>query len=172
MIYSRLRFRKLKRKELLLESGKVCSDAFFVIKGLIRYFHVVDGEEITGQFFFEGSWYTDYESFLIGIPSSQNVQALEPCEIAYLSKTVLQELYGRIPALEKFGRYMAENAYLGLRKRTETYTLLSAEQRYLALLEQRPKVIARVPQHYIASYLGIKPQSLSRIRRRIIDEQK
>lgn len=167
--YQELDFRELKRKELLLRIGNVCKEAYFVASGLIRYFHSIDGDEVTGQFFFEGSWYSDYESFLIGTPSDQNIQALEPSEIAILSKVQLQKLFLEIPKFERFGRLMAENAFIGLRKRTEAYAHLSAEERYLRLIDERPKVIQRVPQHYIASYLGIKPQSLSRIRKRLSD---
>jgi len=168
--YSQLDFKKFKRKEFLLEYGKVCKNAYFIASGLIRYYHIIDGEEVTGQFFFEGSWYSDYESFLLGAPSEQNIQALEKSEVAILSKAALQKLYDELPKFERFGRIMAENAFIGLRKRTEIYTHLSAEERYLKLLKQRPKVIERVPQHYIASYLGMKPQSLSRIRKRISKE--
>lgn len=165
--YSLLMFKEFKRREMLLTAGHVCKNAFFTAKGLIRYYHVINGEEVTGQFFFEGSWYTDYESFLLNIPSSQNIQALEKSSVALLSNDSLQKLYIEVPKFERFGRLIAENAYLGLRKKTEIYTHLSAEERYLKLLQERPKVIQRVPQHYIASYLGVKPQSLSRIRKRI-----
>lgn len=167
LFYSQLTFRIVKRKEFLLNIGNVCKESFFIVNGLIRYYHLIDGEEVTGQFFFEGSWYSDYESFLLGTTSTQYIQALEKSEVAVLSKTVLQKLYIEIPKFEKFGRLMAENAFIGLRKRTEIYTHLTPEERYLKLIQQRPKVIERVPQHYIASYLGMKPQSLSRIRKRI-----
>ena len=168
--YQRLRFRRLKRREILLSVGDVCRDAYFIQEGCFRYFNLVDGEEITGQFFFEHSWYSDYESFLMEQPSEQGIQAIEPTKIALLSKSALLQLYGELPQFERFGRLMAENAFIGLRKRTETLTHLTPEERYLRLLQHRPKVIERVPQHFIASYLGIKPQSLSRIRRRISSE--
>ncbi|MEM0995359.1 MAG: hypothetical protein AAGI49_20165 [Bacteroidota bacterium] len=103
-------------------------------------------------------------------PSDQYIQALEKTTVAVLSREATYELYDLIPKFERFGRLMAENAFIGLRRRTETLTHLSAEERYLNLVNNRPKVIQRVPQHYIASYLGIKPQSLSRIRKRIFEE--
>jgi CRP-like cAMP-binding protein len=159
--------RQLKRKELLLRQGEVCKQVAFVIGGCLRYFYLVEGEEHTGQFFFENSFYTDYESFLSGEPSRQNVDALEKTQLLLLRKTDLYGLYEENPKFERFGRLMAEQAYLGVRKRNTDLLNLSPEDRYLELLAKRPKVIERVPQHYIASYLGIKPQSLSRIRKRI-----
>ena len=166
--YAQLEVRQLKRKETLLRAGDVCRDAYFIGEGCLRYYNVIDGEEHTGQFFFEDGWYSDYESFLSGAPSDQTIEALEKTTVALLSRRALDQLYTDIPAFERFGRLMAENAFMGLRKRTESLTLLSAEERYMQLVAERPKVIQRVPQHYIASFLGIKPPSLSRIRKRIV----
>ena len=162
-----LKTQTLKRKEMLIAEGDICRYAYFIKKGCLRYFHNVDGEEITGQFFFENGWYTDYESFLLQKPSKQNIEALEHTELILLPKTELLNLYNTIPKFEKFGRIMAENAFIGLRNRIESLTQQSAEERYLKLMKERPKVVERIPQHYIASYLGIKPPSLSRIRKRI-----
>lgn len=159
-----LKVRTYKKKAALLPIGAICREAFFILEGCIRYYNELDGEEHTGQFFFEGSWYSDYESFLLERPSDQAIQALEKTTVAVLSKSTLEQLYKDIPKFERFGRFMAENAFMGLRKRTESLAQLSAQERYDQLVKTRPKVIQRVPQHYIASYLGIRPQSLSRIR--------
>lgn len=164
--YRLLQFKSFKRREELHAVGKVCRYAFFLLSGCIRYYNIVDGEEHTGQFFFEGAWYSDYESFLFGQPSEQAIQALEPTQVAVLSKEALEKLYIGVPKFERFGRLMAERAFLGLRRRTEALTQLSAPERYGQLLRTRPKVIQRVPQKYIANYLGIRPQSLSRIRKK------
>lgn len=168
---SKLQPKQLKKKELLIREGNVCKYSYFINKGCLRYFYNVDGEEHTGQFFFEHGWYTDYESYLSGHSSKQNIEALEATEILILAKTDLDKLFVEIPKFEKFGRLMAENAFLGLRYKTEMLTNLSAEERYKNLIKQRPKVIERIPQHYIASYLGIKPPSLSRIRKRMATHQ-
>lgn len=164
---SLLQFKSLKRKELILREGEMCDFAAFIVKGSLRYFYSIEGNEHTGQFFFEKSWYTDYESFLSGKPSQQNIETLEKTEILVLEKKHLEEVYNRYPKFERFGRLMAERAYLGVRRKNEALTNQSAEDRYLNLLKERPKVVERVPQHYIASYLGIQPQSLSRIRKKI-----
>jgi CRP-like cAMP-binding protein len=164
LYYGLLNFKTYKKKEHILAYQEVCQEAFFILEGCMRYYHIVDGEEQTGQFFFEGAWYSDYESFLFNRPSEQSIQALEKTSVASLSKQALEKLFVEVPKFERFGRLMAENAFMGLRKRTESLTQLSAIERYNVLLKNRPKVIRRVPQKYIASYLGIQPQSLSRIR--------
>ncbi len=159
------------KKHLLLREGEICKHAYFINQGCLRYFYNVNGQENTGQFFFENSWYADYESFLLNTPSKQNIETLEKSEVVFLSKSELQKLFVEIPKFEKFGRLMAENAFLGLRNRNEMLTNQTAEERYLNLMRERPKVFERVPQHYIASYLGIKPPSLSRIRKRLLDNR-
>ena len=79
-IYTYVKIKKFKRRELIMNIGEVCKDAMYIAEGCLRYFHVVDGEEHTGQFFFENGWYTDYESFLTGEPSRVSIQAIEKCK--------------------------------------------------------------------------------------------
>jgi len=164
---SKLQWKECKKKEVILKEGEVCRYAYFINSGCFRYFYNIDGQENTAQFFFEGGWYADYESFLSGKPTKQNIETLEKSELLLLSSKDLQQLYIDIPKFERFGRLMAENAFLGIRHRSEMLENQTAEERYLSLMNERPKVFERIPQHYIASYLGIKPPSLSRIRKRI-----
>ncbi len=160
--------KNFQKKELILRSGQICRNVYFINSGCLRYFYLVDGEEKTAQFFFENSWYTDYESFLSGDPSENFVDVIEDTELLCLEKDSLYKLYSEIPKFERFGRMMAENAYLGIRHRTKTLTNLSAEERYVKLIKERPKIFERIPQYYIASYLNIQPQSLSRIRKKLV----
>lgn len=169
---SKLIVKPLKRKAYFFQEGQVCKSVAFINKGCLRYYYLTDGEEQTGQFFFEHAWYTDYESFLSEKPTQQFIQALEPTELYVLPKSSLYELYDINPKFEKFGRLMAENAYLGSRKNNVNYLTLSPEDRYLQLIEERPKVIERIALKYVASYLGIQPESLSRIRKRLFEQQK
>jgi CRP/FNR family transcriptional regulator, anaerobic regulatory protein len=131
----------------------------------------VEGVENTVQFFFANSWYTDYASFLTGQPTIENMQALEACEVVQFRKADLYKLYDIYPVFDRVGRVMAENAFLSLSKLNKMLTNEEPEQRYLNLLQQRPELVERIPQHYIASYLGIKPESLSRIRKRIFQNK-
>lgn len=166
---SLLQVKQFKIKELILSEGSVCKHSYFINSGCIRFFHNVEGVEQTGQFFFENGWYADYESYLSGRPSKQNIEAIEKSEILMLAKADLDMLFTKIPKFERFGRLMAENAYLGISQTNIDLTTLSPEERYLKLIKERPKVMQRVPLKYIASYLAIKPESLSRIRKRLLE---
>ncbi len=164
-----IKVKRIKRKEYLLREGQVCNFATYIVKGSLRYYYLQQGEEYTGQFFFENSWYADFESYLTGKPTEENIQALEDCEVLLLYKHDLEVLYKQYPIFEKFGRVSVEQAFLGLKNKNKMLTLESPEERYLSLVNDRPIVFGRVPLKYIASYLSIKPESLSRIRKRLYD---
>lgn len=157
-----------KKKEFLLQEGKVCNKITFVNNGCMRLFYNVEGVENTIQFFFGDSWYTDYASFLTGKPSIENMQALEESEVVQFKKDDLYKLYDSMPIFEKVGRIFAENAYLSISQLNQMKTNEEPEVRYTNLLKTRPELVQQIPQHYIASYLGIKPETLSRIRKRIL----
>lgn len=159
--------KNLSRKDLLIREGQICDFAVFIFSGSLRYYYIQNGEDCTGQFFFENGWYSDYESFLSGKPSIQNIEAMEKTLLYSFKKSELESLYLQFPVFERFGRLMAERAVLGLMKKNEIISLYTHEERYLKLIAERPKVIERVSLKYIASYLGMKPESLSRIRTRV-----
>lgn len=163
-----LEVKEIKKKEFLLQAGQVCNKVLFLNSGCTRLFYNIDGVENTFQFFFEDSWYTDYASLLTGQPAFENVQALEKSQIVQIKKIDLYKLYDTYPVFDRVGRMMAENAFLSLHNLNKMLTNDEPQQRYLNLLKQRPEVVERIPQHYIASYLGIQPESLSRIRKRIL----
>lgn len=159
--------RKLKKKEFFLKEGQVCDKVTFINSGYVRLFYDLDGKENTIQFFFENSWYTDFDSFLTNEPTLENVQALEPTEIVQIKKEDLYRLYDEYPIFDRIGRVMAEQAFLSVSRLNKMRANDKPEQRYLNLFTQRPEVVEKIPQRYIASYLGIQPESLSRIRKRI-----
>jgi CRP/FNR family transcriptional regulator, anaerobic regulatory protein len=162
--------REYTKGDLVLREGSVCNFILFIELGCVRYFYNRDGEEVTGQFFEENDWFTDYESYLTGKPSEICIQALEDCVVFVLPKKKIVQLFVDFPVFEKFGRLMAERAFLGLRNRNKISTLLSSEDLYLSFVKNRSSLVQRVAQHYIASYLGLKPQSLSRIRKRLSEK--
>jgi CRP/FNR family transcriptional regulator, anaerobic regulatory protein len=162
-----LEIKQFKKKAFLLQQGQICNKVSFINTGCMRLFYEVEGVENTVQFFFADRWYTDYESFLTGNPTIENLQALEDCEVIQFKKSDLYNLYITHPVFERVGRILAENAFLSLSKLNKMLTNEEPQQRYLSLLSQRPEVVKNISQHYIASYLGIKPESLSRIRKRI-----
>ena len=159
--------KQLKKKEFLLQEGQICNKISFFNSGCARLFYNIEGVENTIQFFFENSWYTDFDSFLTGRPTIENMQALEPCEVVQIDKQDLYKLYNTHPVFDRVGRVLTEKAFLSLSSLNKMLTNEEPEERYLNLLKQRPELVERIPQHYIASYLGIKPESLSRIRKRI-----
>jgi CRP/FNR family transcriptional regulator, anaerobic regulatory protein len=167
-----LEVKKLKKKEFLLQEGKVCDRISFINSGIVRLFYNVDGEENTIQFFLPNSWHTDYASFLTEQPSLENLQALEAAEILQMRKKDLYELYQKHPIFERVGRIFAEQAFLSVTRLNRMLTNEEPQERYLNLIKQRPELIEKIPQHYIASYLGIKPESLSRIRKRLLSERR
>lgn len=162
-----LRQRKVKKNEHILVEGDVCNFGIFVAEGCIRYYYLVDGVESTGNFFFENDWYSDFESFLYGKPSLLNIEALEDCVVYLAYKDDFEKLVSEYPVFNAFLRIMMERTIKGLTGRNMAMSLLSHEERYLHFVKYCPKVVERVSLKYIASYLGIQPESLSRIRTRI-----
>lgn len=164
------RHRILGKGDHILRAGTVADEVFFVHQGLLRYYFNDpndDGQERTGQFFDEGIVVTDAESFLARLPAEQNFEALEKSSIVVLPREVLNTGYDDDHAIERFGRLMLEEALIGSQRRASRLLTLQPEDRYRRFVETRPEVARRVPQYLIASYLGLTPESLSRIRRRI-----
>ncbi|MEL6674778.1 MAG: Crp/Fnr family transcriptional regulator [Bacteroidota bacterium] len=156
----------------LLRQGEVCRYAFFFLEGCARYYYLREGEEQVGQFFFEGGWVSDLYSFLTELPSGMNIAAIEPCRVLAISKENLNRIYDEVPKMDRFGRKLMENTLVQVQKRSNAFLTQSPTEKYLEILQTRPKVVSRVPQYLIASYLGIKPESLSRIRKRMAEEGK
>jgi CRP-like cAMP-binding protein len=162
----------LKKKEFLLQDGKICNFIGFVEEGTIRHFHVKDGVEKTCDISFENAWVTDFQSFTYSTICIMNLQAMEDTTILMISKDNKLKLYEKCPKYETFGRIMAE--YVAVRA-TEIAMSLSSEkpeERFGNLMRKQPDLFQRVPQKYIANFLGISPESLSRIRSRVFQKQK
>ena len=159
--------RTLDKGDHLLREGEVAAHVAFVETGLLRYYYLADGREHTGQFFFPGQLVTDVASFVRRSPALQNLDALEPTRVLLIARADLDALYDADPAFERFGRRLFQDALAYSQLRTASLLRDSAEGRYLALLDERPKVMEAVPLQTVASYLGVTPEALSRIRRRV-----
>lgn len=161
----------LKKKQHFIEPGKICKYVGFIVKGAIRYYYIKDGTEITGYFSFENEFTSSYKSYLKQEPAINYLQALEPTEIIVFSKADMDLMLAN-PMLaykmERFGRLIAEYYLMCYEERMTAFVTQSPEERYLKLLETGRDILQRMPQHYIANFLGITPVSLSRIRRRIL----
>jgi CRP-like cAMP-binding protein len=161
----------LPKKKNFAEPGKICNHIALIVKGSVRFFHIKDGEEITGYFCFENEFTSSYKSFLTRQPAINYVQALEDTQFVNLSYNNMQKAYTDKligPKMERFGRLIAEHYLICYEDRVTSFVTQTPEERYNKLLETRGEVLQRIPQHYIANFLGITPVSLSRIRRRIL----
>jgi CRP-like cAMP-binding protein len=167
----RLRPRRLKKNEYILVAGETCNAMTIVAEGALRYFAATGTGEQNFWFAFEGDWLGDYGSFLMRTPSEHYMQALEDSEVFCLSYEDMQQLYSMGANYERFGRLIAERLFLAASRSWSSLASLSAEQRYLNLLREDPRIVRRVSQQHIATYLGIQPQSLSRIRSRLARQQ-
>jgi len=164
-----LEIRHLKKHDLLAEQGKVANELGFVIEGMLRHYYIKDGEEKTTYFFFENHLVGAYFSCISQKPSLLTIEALGECKLIVFPYKVLKDLFETHMAWQKFGRVLAEYLALGLEERMVELLILSPEERYLELVKgKKTKIIERIPQHYIANYLGLTPVSLSRIRNRVV----
>jgi|SRR5215471_12401440 len=159
--------KKLRKRQYLLQEGDVCKYIAFVEKGLLRCYTVNErGQEHITQFAFEGWWISDQLSFLTGEPSTYNIDALEDCELVLLTKSAEDELLERIPKLERYFRILLQNNLIATQKRLVSSLSQTAEERYNELISVCPETLPhRIPQHMLASFLGITPETFSRIRK-------
>jgi len=160
--------KKLRKKQYLLQEGDVCKVIAFVEKGALREYSISEnGAEHIIQFALEGWTISDLYSFLTGEPATYNIDALENSELVLISKAAQEELLKKVPKYETYTRLQLTGAYLAMQKRVTSIISLSLEQRYANLTSVYPNIIQRVPQHMIASYMGLTPETLSRVRRKM-----
>jgi CRP-like cAMP-binding protein len=157
--------KKLRKRQYLLQEGDICRYTAFVEKGMLRTFTVDEkGNEPILQFSMEGWWIADLYSFLTEEPSPYNIEALEDCELLLINKENWEILLAKVPAFERYFRILIQNNLIATQRRLMSSLSESAEEKYTKLIHNFPGCIQRVPQHMIASYLGITPETLSRIR--------
>lgn len=157
---------KVPAKTILLQEGKISRTMYFIEKGCLRTWVNNDGKEITTQFFFEGDSVSSIESFRTNQPSLYSIESIEPCLLQTISQNDFQELIENSQALkEDFEEHLFRRLFQ-TQQLAFSYLKNNPQKRYLELIEQFPHIVQRIPQHYIASYLGITSVSLSRIRNR------
>jgi CRP-like cAMP-binding protein len=158
-----------KKGDFFLTEGQICKHVGFVAKGLMRYYINHDGEEKTYAFSQEDQYVCNYESFLPQKPSSKIIQALEDSDVLVISHSDLQLLYASIREGERYGRIAVEAVFLQMLKDINSFYTETPEVRYEGFLNNHPDLQQRISQYHIASFVGVKPQSLSRIRKRIFN---
>lgn len=153
-----------KKGELFLSSGQVSNTLGFITKGFFRKYYLQNGNDINFWFYQENQFLVAYQSFLERAPTHFIIEAIEDSEILTLSYETVQSMYKLSEDWQKFGRLVCEKMYIAHHKRIENLLFKDAHARYMDLVREHPAIIQRLPQYHLASYLGIKPQSLSRIR--------
>jgi CRP-like cAMP-binding protein len=154
----------LKKNEELQPIGHTCRTIYFVKKGIARIYYYKDGIDVTESFSFENSIIARVESLFTEKPSRKAIQIVEDADIIAINATKLFKLYDTHPQIERLFRKIFEKGYVETVNRIESLQFHTAEERYLALLQESPDVLRRIPLKYIASYLGITQVTLSRIR--------
>jgi CRP-like cAMP-binding protein len=165
--------KRIRKDTYLLQEGEVARYLAFVTDGCLRSYTIDrKGEEHIVQFALEGWWITDLYSFLTGKESMYFIDALEDSRVLLMDLESYEKLCSTIPKFERYFRILLQNNYIATHRRVLASISLSAEEQYLRLLEEYPTIVQRVAQRHIASYLGITPEALSRIRNRIAKHSK
>lgn len=162
-------FRKLKKGDFLLLENQVCNEIVFIKKGILRsYFFNHNSDEITNCFAFENEFMASFSSFITQDMAQENIQAITDTEVQVISRENLELLYNSSSHWQEIGRKVAEMEYVNLQKRMVSFQKLTGKERYDELIKYHQKYIQLIPLHYLASYLGITPRHLSRIRKAIL----
>lgn len=152
----------------IIDYGEKTDEWYFLKKGCVRFYYIKEnGEEVTGFFFTENMFFTSLESFLTNEPSTQVFETLEPTELFAINKDDVESLCEELPKMNIFLRKLLEERFINAQKVLASFILLKPEERYYKMFERQPEILNRVPQHTLATYLGITPVSLSRIRKRL-----
>ena len=168
LIQEYLTVKKIRKRQYLLQEGDICKCVAFVEKGALRSYKVnEDGTEHMVQFALEGQFMTDLYSFLTNEPSIYNIDAIEDSELVLITKSASDELRKRSSIYLEYIFNVTSEAYVDLERRLTSTISHSLEERYKDLTTHYPDIIQRVPQHMVASYMGLTPETLSRVRKRI-----
>jgi CRP-like cAMP-binding protein len=159
--------KKLKKKDLLLEGGQICNFIGFVNNGVIREYAFENGKESTVDFVTENQFIVDFQSFIRGTPSRQYLEALTDTDLVIFKKDDINAIYDKYKIWERFGRLIIEHVFCNMEERRKNIIATTNEEQYRDFASVYPKVVQQVPQYYIASYLGMTPEHLSRIRKKI-----
>lgn len=156
-----------KKGTVLLKEGQVSTEAYFVLEGCVRQYYLVDGEEKTNNFFTEEQWVISITSMSQHVPSGHFMECCLDSTLVVGNRKKEEYLYERFPKLESVSRKVMEKVFAEQQEIMASYATDTPEQRYLKLMKSRPDLFQKIPQYHIASYIGVKPESLSRIRKRI-----
>lgn len=163
--------KKIRKRQYLLQQGDASKYTAFVEKGLLKAYSIDDsGAEMIMQFAPEGWWIGDMYSNITGEPADLSIEAIEDSELLLLTNQAHEELLKQAPVFERFFRLLLQNSFIALQRRLRGNIIQTAEEKYINFIQLYPNIAQRVPQHNIASFLGITPESLSRIRKQMTEK--
>jgi len=167
LFVSKFRLVHLKKGEYFIKEGQLKKELGLIVKGCMFCYYNKEGEQIIDEFSLDFEFITDYFSYLTNSPAEKNVKCIEDTELLVLPFEILKNEYANNSNYEKIGRIMAEGLFVNWHQKAKSLMLDDAETRYLKLISKRPDLLQRIPQYLIASYLNVKPETLSRIRKKI-----
>jgi len=160
--------KKIRKRQYLLQEGDVCKNLAFVAKGLLRSYNVdAKGNEHISAFGWEGWWLSDFNSFLSAVPAVFNIDAIEDAELMMISLADYNALTLTVPIMDRYFRILYQNSLVSKELRLMSAITHTAEEKYVQLAESHPHIIKRIPQNLIAAYLGLAPETLSRIKKNL-----
>ena len=166
LLKSLFNYESVSKGTFLIEIGKQVDKVFFILSGYLKYFKIIDsGEELDIHLYAPDSFATSLNSFFMGKKSEEALQTITNCEFLSISKTDLEKLYAKNCKWENFGRRLMETFLIEKEQRIIDQLSLTAHQRYMKLIKNQPDIVQNVPVKSIASFIGIQPESLSRIRK-------
>ncbi|TXE13849.1 Crp/Fnr family transcriptional regulator [Seonamhaeicola algicola] len=168
IVESCIPIKQFEKGTVLLREGQIAKTSYQNLSGLVRKYYIVNGEEITTNFYEENTSISSLNSLNNQEPSTHYLECIEDCKLAVLTKEKEDELIKKIPQYEALCRASVETDLGNHQEALAQYLIASPEQRYLSLLKNKPNLLNRVPLYLLASYIGVKPESLSRIRKRVI----
>ena len=163
-----VKFRTLREREYLLQEGEICRELHFIQSGYLRIFYLKDGKEVSTWFLGETETIVSVDSFYDQVPSYEFIQAIEPCELYYINYDELEATYEKHMVFNFIGRVLTIRYMRMLSRQLRSIRMLSGLERYQQLLQKDPELLRRAPLKYLASYLDMEPETLSRMRGKII----
>jgi CRP-like cAMP-binding protein len=162
-----IQFKSLEKKDILLKEGQVCNFIAFINSGVLREYLYLNDKETTVDFMGKNQFTSDYQSFILKTPSQQYLEALTDVELIILKKEAIDKLFDEFKIWERFGRLIIEHIFCSAEQKLKKIIATTHEEQYRDFVVSYPHIIQQVPQYYIASYLGLTPEHLSRIRKKM-----
>lgn len=159
-----------KKGKIVSRPGEFVQEVHFIISGGIRMYYLKNGRQYTCAFCFEGNYMGDYKSLLTSQPSRLYVEAIEETMVYSLSRKNMEKLYQQSPEFVQFGKRFTEFLFTEITTRNESFLFETPEERYIQIMNNHPQLSQRIPQYILASYIGVTPETISRIRKRILKQ--